>query len=346
MHQQYQNDRSRPSTAGRPSADPEPSRNAGAYGSSITSTASQEQPSNFANEEIMSPSGFFDQLNAAAALKPTPLPTDRVTQQDNSRDIGAPAAPRYRPGLGPMMGSKTDVAAKPVTATPAKSGFKPRAGGAGERLLRRRVSDDAESTLKVVTPPVSQSARQDEITTPITPVVHEPVSPLESPEPPQKVAPTPAPLVTQNLEGVPAGNSVPQEDRSRSPEAARKRDSLKAKPRSNIVAKSLAALNIDPYFLGDRELDYELILSEFGWEQNILDSKQVDTLQASLRREIARLEAGSWTGHPEQKDERIAQVGKLLDRAISECDTMDSLLRLYSVELSVSPHAQQRGQPC
>lgn len=68
----------------------------------------------------------------------------------------------------------------------------------------------------------------------------------------------------------------------------------------------------------------------------MLDAKQVDSLQAGLRREIARLEAGSWIGHPEQKDERITQVGKLLDKAISECDTMDSLLRLYSVELSVS----------
>lgn len=235
-----------------------------------------------------------------------------------------------------MMGSKADLALKPTATVSVKGGFKPRAGGAGERLLRRQASGEAETVSKAVPPLASKTDVRDEVTTPITPVNDEPVSPTQPSEPVQKAPQMPAPLVTQNLESATI-EKPPQEDRSVSVETTRKRDSTTIRARSNVVAKSLAALNIDPYILGDRELDYDLILNDFGWEQNMLDSKQVDALQAGLRREIARLEAGSWSaGHPEQKDGRIVQVGRLLDQAISECDTMDSLLRLYSVELSVS----------
>jgi hypothetical protein len=59
-------------------------------------------------------------------------------------------------------------------------------------------------------------------------------------------------------------------------------------------------------------------------------------LENDIKREIARVEAGSWLNHLEQKDDRVEAVERMLDRAIAECDELEGLLTLYNVELGVS----------
>lgn len=106
--------------------------------------------------------------------------------------------------------------------------------------------------------------------------------------------------------------------------------------RSNQQIKNISRLGIDPNMLDEQGLEFEILLSEFGWGSSDLSAKSIESLESDIRREIARVEAGSWLNHLEQKDDRVEAVEKLLDRAIAECDELEGLLTLYNVELSVS----------
>jgi hypothetical protein len=82
-------------------------------------------------------------------------------------------------------------------------------------------------------------------------------------------------------------------------------------------------------------MDFELMLSDFGWSTDVLKPKQLANLENSIRREQGRVEAGSWLSHADAaREERVAHVETLLDKAIAECDELEGLLTLYHVELS------------
>lgn len=117
------------------------------------------------------------------------------------------------------------------------------------------------------------------------------------------------------------------------------------KRRSNHDLKFLTKLGIDPSILDGRGLDFESTLVDFGWGSSELHPRKIDSLETDLRRELGRVEAGSWLGHLEQKDDRVEAVERMLDRAIAECDELEGLLTLYNVELSVGfPfHKNRRG---
>lgn len=270
--------------------------------------------------------------------QPTPSPIEESEQREEQK---------YRPGLGPMMGKKLDVANKFRKAATAHSAFKPRAGGAGERLLKSKTSPEADAFNKIVaTPSVSRSSEliDSEVKSGEVAVEKEkPSSPLVD----QHATQAQTPELVENrvqevtLEVDPEPLDVPEKepevlDDSSLQKQSPKTEEIKVKRRSNAYADALAAIQIDPAIMGGREVEYEDILSEFGWEKTLLQSKQIDTLQTSMRREMGRLEAGSWLGHADQKDDRVEFVGKMLDKAIGECDEMERLLTLYSVELGVS----------
>lgn len=65
-----------------------------------------------------------------------------------------------------------------------------------------------------------------------------------------------------------------------------------------------------------------------------MQPKKLDAFEADLKREIARVEAGSWLNNTEHNDERVEAVEKMLDKVIGECDELEGLLTLYNVELS------------
>ncbi|KAH0111359.1 hypothetical protein KCU82_g24420, partial [Aureobasidium melanogenum] len=106
------------------------------------------------------------------------------------------------------------------------------------------------------------------------------------------------------------------------------------KRRSAQQENHLRSLNIDPRLLDGRGIQFESILSDFGWGSGLLKGRQLEDLEADLKRELGRVEAGSWLGHLEQKDDRVDVVDQMLDRAIAECDELDGLLTIYSAELS------------
>jgi hypothetical protein len=106
------------------------------------------------------------------------------------------------------------------------------------------------------------------------------------------------------------------------------------KRRSATQMKYLSRLGVDSALLENKGLDFETVLDDLGWSATSVRSKNVEALETDIRKEIARVEAGSWLGHLGHKDDRVDAVEKLLDKAIAECDELDGLLTLYSVELS------------
>lgn len=106
-----------------------------------------------------------------------------------------------------------------------------------------------------------------------------------------------------------------------------------AKRRTRQQEKYLAQINVDPLMLNGADIDFQSCLSTYGWGDDLVEVEQLEHMQQDLQREIGRVEASSWLDHLEQKDDRVATVDKLLDRVIAECDELDGLLTIYSVEL-------------
>ena len=239
--------------------------------------------------------------------------------------------------VGKKFGEKSNAMAnwgKAKKAATAAKAFTPRAGGAGSRLRaqKEQPSNEPDGVTGVVPAPLTRA--------PVGDSVSERVS-LEKP----RVEETPDLQVT---------SASPSRDQT----LANGRDSLPAveqvlpvsvqKPSHEFeyqYDKALKALGVDPEILGGQGREFEATLTEFGWGDNILLRKTVDKVEAGLRREIARLEAGPWLGHDSdgggQKDAGVEIFEKALDKSIHECDELDKLMSLYSVELAVSCRARK-----
>jgi hypothetical protein len=129
---------------------------------------------------------------------------------------------------------------------------------------------------------------------------------------------------------------TPEKPEVKAPEAAADPEPRKKKRRSNQQVMNISKLGIDPSIMDERGLGFESLLTELGWGDNAIAPKRIENLEIDIKREIARVEAGSWLNHLEQKDDRVEAVERMLDRAIAECDELEGLLTLYNVELSVS----------
>ncbi|KAB8336876.1 hypothetical protein FH972_021184 [Carpinus fangiana] len=282
----------------------------------------------------------FDQRGAN---DPTPAPL-----QPRNADSPSRAPPpdseqtrQYRPGLGPMTGrtKQEETANKLRKAATAAGAFKPRAGGAGARLLanKNKKSEDDTSLNEVVpAPSASRNMSGDSLQqTPIDKIAEKPPTIVKEPAPEVQVS-SPVPMTPQEEPRAaarePVGLGIDPNVPTETQPSDQPPQPIK-KPRSNKYDAAFGMLDIDPTIFVEQQREYETILSDFGWEKSILSGKKVDALETDLRREIARLEAGSWLGSSDQKDDRVDFVQKMLDKAIAECDEMEGLLTLYGVEL-------------
>lgn len=246
------------------------------------------------------------------------------------------------------LGNIVKGLAKPTTAdtlfkaAKAVTAFKPRAGGGAEKFFNKdtKASDGADGINAVFVPqrqppkeekkvedepqPKPNRASQDKLSIDVEVV---PSVKVSSP-----LSPPTVPTATID-------------ERSRSPSPTPEKLATKAEPeaevrrkkrRSNQQVMNISKLGIDPGILDGRGLEFEVLLAEFGWGSSELSTKNIESLESDIRREIARVEAGSWLSHLEQKDDRVEAVEKMLDRAIAECDELEGLLTLYNVELGVS----------
>lgn len=252
----------------------------------------------------------------------------------------------HRPGLGPMIKKKSnkEIANAFRKAATAYTAFKPRPGGAGDKLREEKITSPSgpDGITDVVPAPsflrladengVKKSAVEQGMGDLPTPL--ENTSEVPAVEITEAIDEVPDSIVNRSAEAVPgAWPSTPGESEDKPPKV---QDDRRTKRRSDHTAKYATALGIDPSLLEGATVDLESVLADFGWGSEDLSTKKVDDLQASIRREIGRVEAGSWLGHLEQKDERVEMVDKMLDKAIAECDVLDGLLTLYGVELGVS----------
>ncbi|KAK3316052.1 exocyst complex component Sec3-domain-containing protein [Apodospora peruviana] len=268
----------------------------------------------------------------------TPVSLNSTMSPPISADTPAesPVEPEdNRPGLVPMIKSKKsrgEIAGAIWKAAAAATAFKPRPGGAAERLRQGQ--------------PKSNDG-PDGITS-VVPAPPRPISSHKSPEP----TPVPAPEQRPKIEErgstpgipevkvtVPNAGSRPNSLQSSLKEKKAEEAALEEESRRSVVSgndsKYLATLGIDPSILDTRTAEFAKWLDYFGWvpgEQ--MRARNFDEMRADLDRELNKAQAGGWLARFQEEDERVEGIKKGIDLAIDECDELDNLLTLYSVELS------------
>ena len=238
-----------------------------------------------------------------------------------------------RPGLGPMIRKNRDVAGAFRKAAAAATSFKPRPGGAAERFYQAQNKTNGEPdgiTGVVPAPPRPVSVEKPK-----------PV-PEERPKTPQRTS-IPEVKVT-----VPQASQSPSRPASAQPPSANEQQSAKPEPeadagprRSIIVGndvKYLSTLGVDPSMLDNRSVEFAKWLDYFGWVPgDQMRSLNFDEMKVDMDRELNKAQAGGWLARFQEEDERVGAIKKGIDVAMAECEEMDNLLTLYSVELSVRP---------
>ena len=235
----------------------------------------------------------------------------------------------HRPGLGPMIKKKSnkEIANTFRKAATAYGAFKPRPGGALEKLLdeKTKTAGGPDGITGVVpAPSLSRNIHLDGTKSPLeaqTIPSLQITTPPASRDGPIDVDQIPSPsAVTDNPKDILA--SATEEEAQ--------------KPRIDHAAKYANALGIDLSLLEGRTSNIESILDDFGWGDENNHLKNFEDLRSDVRKEIARVEAGSWLSAIEHNDSRVSAVGNMMDRVIAECEELDGLLTLYNVELGVS----------
>ncbi|KAF4637967.1 hypothetical protein G7Y89_g123 [Cudoniella acicularis] len=301
------------------------------------------------SRKLSNDGGRSDSIKSSNSV-PTMVSTQSLTASPTAESPEEPEEPEEpkeetRPGLGPMIKkkSKGDIAntflkaAKTAKNANAFPSFKPRAGGAAERLreLAAKTSEGPDGITGVVPAPSLVRAMSSDNTNVLTP-------PASSPEKPEKPSPQkPADAIPEVKITVPESrrpNSVegplPQAQDGNATEKSKGRDVRRPKPVSETMQKELASLGVDPSILAGRGSDLVEAWEQFGWVGEGIRTKNIDQMQEEMERELNKIQAGGWLTRLDEEDERVEAIKQGLDKCIDECDELDGLLTLYSVELS------------
>jgi hypothetical protein len=240
--------------------------------------------------------------------------------------------------------SKGDLAnafRKAASAASAANAFKPRPGGAGERLRQQQEhletknnSDEPDGITGVVPAPPRPVSRGKADTTP---------EPTPPPKAPQRTSIVPEVKISVPVSSRPStSQGQPKEISKEVANAKEPEAGPQLPPRRSVVAgndaKYLRSLGVDPNLLDNRSDEFGRWLDYFGWvpgEQ--MQTRSIDDLKVDLEREINKAQAGGWLARFREEDERVDAIKRGIDVAIAECEELDNLLTLYSVELSVRP---------
>lgn len=253
----------------------------------------------------------------------------------------------HRPGLGPMIKKKSnkELASTFRKAATAYNAFKPRPGGAVEKIRNEneKSTNENDGVSGVFSPPSLTKEANREINQ----------SDIEPVEDSQFLKPAPKTQIpTANIEKFPGSSpetsitSIDVKDPELEIEFSEKAlgsanittEDRRKKRRSDHSNKYAKILGINHSLLEGRTFEIESVFNDFGWVDEGTDGNSrvtFEQLQSGLRKEISRVEAGSWLGALESNDERVNVVGTLMDRVIAECEELDCLLTLYNVELGV-----------
>jgi len=314
-----------------------------------TNGSNSVQPNNDLNREGLPQQVSEESAKNEAVISPAVPVAEPVQPSPITSPVSMPSEPEeeVRPGLGPMIKkkSKGDIAntfLRAAKTANAFNSFKPRAGGAAERLRETQAkSPDGPDGITSVVPAPSLirglSGDTSNSTTP-TATIPEKLSEKTS--------------TKKSNDGIPEVKiTVPGSDRPSSVEGPFKtsqenavqekpkaREVKRPKPASETMQKELASLGIDPIILSGRGNDLVSAWDEFGWVGEGVHTKNIDQMRDEIERELNKVQAGGWLSRFEEEDERVEAIQKGLDKCIDECDELDGLLTLYLVELGVSPH--------
>lgn len=271
-------------------------------------------------------------------------------------------AETHRPGLGPMIKKKSnkDIAGAFRKAANAYGAFKPRPGGAGERLLAAAKKQQAEEagpngiTGVVPAPSLTRSPNEaprssvEEAAAAAATTEGAMATAKEAPATLSPAGTTPTVEITQHAAEESSEATLPEpersqdslaeisklDDRSRTPSPAGQGRRRRRREDHNI--KYCQVLGIEPSVLDGRGIEFDDILTDLGWNGRLSDEQKIEDLEADVRREIGRVEATSWLGNLEQQEGKVEQLAVLIDKTMEECEELEGLLTLYSHELNVS----------
>lgn len=287
---------------------------------------------------------------------PTQSNTTSITTSNNDEDLTTPkpttapfsptpppetpAEPEgHRPGLGPMIKKKSnkEIASTFRRAANAYNAFKPRAGGAVEKLKDEKTASGDGITGVFQAPSLLKGTSQND---------HRPATPAQTenarPSTPQRQKDIPAVKVTSSppsvVTSIPSQPSVQSAAEPEQPSIVREKpqEDRRKRRRSDHSSQYAKTLGINPSVLEGRTYEIESVLNDFGWGEGNDERATFEELEIGIKKELARVEAGSWLGAVENNDDRALAVGEMMDRVMAEAEELDCLLTLYNVELGVS----------
>lgn len=317
-------------------------------------SAGQHKDGNISSDP---PSNKTDHSAIPAAIDTSPTPNFKADRASTEASIPPPAdsnvptvalleSESHRPGLGPMIKKKSnkELASTFRKAATAYNAFKPRPGGAVEKLRNEneKSTNENDGVSGVFSPPSLTKETNREI-------IPSNIEATEDSQPPKPAPKTQ--ILTANIEKLPGSSpetsNMPIDiehpeleivSSEKALESAKITEERHKKRKSDHSTKYAKTLGINHGLIEGRTFEIETVFNDFGWVEGGTEGNSKVTfeqLQSGLRKEISRAEAGSWLGALESNDERVNAVGTLMDRVISECEELDCLLTLYNVELGV-----------
>ncbi|KAH7161547.1 exocyst complex component Sec3-domain-containing protein [Dactylonectria macrodidyma] len=245
-----------------------------------------------------------------------------------------------RPGLGPMIRAKKsrgEIAGafwKAASAASVATAFKPRPGGAGERL--RQAQNKSEDGPDGITGVVPAPPRAPSPVREISQEASRDASPSLDPPKLTEKSPRRGSLVPEVKISVPRSRPTS----SNGPvKEVKPKERKKAEPQRSVTAgndsKYLQTLGVDPSILDNRSDEFCTWLDHFGWiPGKQMRTRNIEEMKTDLERELNQAQAGGWLARFREEDERVEAIKYGMDLAMAECEELDNLLTLYSVELS------------
>ncbi|KAJ3555200.1 hypothetical protein NPX13_g10409 [Xylaria arbuscula] len=259
-----------------------------------------------------------------APISQSPAPEPSSTGSPNEEE-------ERRPGLGPMIKAKKSqqkLAGTLWKAASAAGTFKPRPGGAGERLreaAKKALTDGPDGITSVVPAPPRPAP---------PPEPPKPAEPTQKPD--EKPVPVPEVKITVPTSNQPSNLEIASKEvQMKQLEEARKKEEAQRITITGNDTKYFSALGVDTTLLADTATEFARWLDHFGWVPgNQMRSRNFEEMKLDIDRELNKAQAGGWVARFQEEDERVDAIKTGLDAAITECDELDNLLTLYSVELS------------
>ncbi|KAI0392261.1 exocyst complex component Sec3-domain-containing protein [Xylariaceae sp. FL0594] len=240
-----------------------------------------------------------------------------------------------KPGLGPMIRPKKsskDLAGTLWKAATVAGAFRPRPGGAGERLreMQKKGTPEGPDGITSVVPAPPRPVPQPEAPKAEAPKL------AEAPTPEVKPPPVPEVKLTAPNSSRPTSLEVSvKEAQKKQLEEARKDAETQRATVGGNDSKFFSALGLDATLLAEPATKFARWLDHFGWVPGSqMRSRNFDEMKMDIERELNKAQAGGWIARFQEEDERVDAIKEGLDVAIAECDELDNLLTLYSVELS------------